>query len=339
MDLFSWSLRIGRIFDVEIRVHVLFLIWAGYSLVAAGHAWRDEAWFMGMLFGIVLVHEFGHCFGARSVGGDAREIMLWPLGGLAFAHAPMTPWAQFVTVACGPLVNLIFCVLSGAILVGMAGTLAVLPLHPMAWPNLHLLAGAPEWVLYVVIFYAVNFFLLGFNLLPIYPLDGGQLLQTILWPFLGLQRSMYLACQIGLVGAVLLGLLGLQQGGMMLFIAIFGGMTCWQRMQQLKYGMFVDERIRYAPTRVQRPARPSWWQRTFGSARRRPSSPIENPNPGGWEQKLDAERRLEEELDRILKKVHNRGIQSLNYIERQTLERATRERQAREREFENQTRL
>jgi hypothetical protein len=66
--------------------------------------------------------------------------------------------------------------------------------------------------------------------------------------------------------------------------------------------------------------------------------PEVNPNPGGWEAKRQEEERRETEVDRILKKVHEQGIHSLSYVERQTLERASRERQSREREFERQNR-
>ena len=115
MDFLNGSFRVGRLFGITIRVHILFVIWIAWRLIASGDGWQFHAAFLGMLFGIVLLHEFGHCFGARSVGGFAENILMWPLGGLAYAHAPMTPWAQFVTVASGPLVNVGFCVLAGVV--------------------------------------------------------------------------------------------------------------------------------------------------------------------------------------------------------------------------------
>ncbi len=328
MDFLNGSFRIGRIAGIEIRIHVLFVLWAVWRMFDSAD-WRAEAWFMGMLFGIVLLHELGHCFGARSVGGDASNIMLWPLGGLAFAHAPMTPWAQFVTVAAGPLVNVVFCLISGLLLVVSAGTLAVLslnPLHPVVWMHV-----PPGGVLeYVAIFYWVNYWLLLFNLLPIYPLDGGQLFQCAIWPFVGLRRAVQIACQVGLAGCALLGLLALQSGGgILFFIAIFGGFTCWQRLQQVRYGMVVDERVQFVRPRS---SGPGFWQRLRArwSGAGRPKVTMRNPNPGAWERKIDEMEQLEREVDRILRKVHERGIHSLSYVERQTLERATRLRQKRE---------
>lgn len=327
-DFLQQSFRVGRFAGIDVRVHILFVIWAAFRLFTASEDWAGEAGFLGMLFGIVLLHEFGHCFGARSVGGDANHILMWPLGGLAFAHAPMRPWPQFVTVACGPLVNVLFCLVSGAILAVQAGSIEIFALDPRS--PFRFLQG-PPWIYYVALFYQVNYWLLVFNLLPIYPMDGGQLLQTILWPLMGLHRSMEFACMLGLLGAVLLGLWGLSGGGagMAVFIAIFGGFACWQRLQQLKYGMIVDERIA-TYDRSNRPNVRSWRKRREAP---QPSQPV-NPNPGAWQVRVDESQRIEEEVDRILKKVHEQGIQSLSYIERQTLERATRERQAREREIE-----
>lgn len=336
MDFLNGSFRIGRFLGITVRIHILFVIWMGFRLFSAGEDWRYQLLFMSMLFGIVLIHEFGHCLGARSVGGDAEDILLWPLGGLAYAHAPMRPWPQFVTVACGPLVNVIFCVVSAAILIATTGHWDVVPINPLNMRYSRLLTA--DWQIYLHLFYVLNFYLLCFNLLPIYPMDGGQLFFTIIWPFLGINRATMLACQVGLAGAVLFGIYGLQSGQyMLLFIALFGGQTCWQRLVMAKHGMVFDERIgTYDHIRRQRGDEPvvSWWRRMFGRRSRTivPPAAKQNPNPGGWEKKLSREDHLESEVDRILQKVHDQGINSLSYVERQTLERATRERREREQE-------
>lgn len=342
MDFLNGSFRIGRWFGITVRVHILFLVFLGFRLFQAGAAWREQLEFSLMLFGIVLLHEFGHCFGARSVRGRAEDILLWPLGGLAFAQAPMTPWAQFVTVAAGPAVNVLFCLISGAALVIGRGHFGVLDLPPFH----HATTGIDSyWQIYARLFFDVNWMLLMFNLLPIYPMDGGQLFQCLIWPFVGLQRATLVACYVGIVGAIGLGLWSLQAGGgMLLMIAIFGGMTCVQRLRMLQAGMIQDDRFMGydfsggyttldASSRNAEP-RAGLFERLFGRrARKRVPSEPYNPNPGGWQKKLDEEQRVEAELDRILAKVHEHGLHSLTYVERQTLEHATRERQAREREF------
>src|SRR5216684_262718 len=115
-DPFSWAFPLGRFFGIPVKVNVLFpLVAAGLILRAAFQkdvepgSWIDAAMLMALLFVVVLLHEFGHCFGARAVDGDAQEVMMWPLGGLAFVDVPHTPRANFIAVAAGPAVNLVIC--------------------------------------------------------------------------------------------------------------------------------------------------------------------------------------------------------------------------------------
>ena len=134
-DPFAWSLPLGRLFGVTIRVHWLFpFIALGYVLhVAWGHtmipgsegkpgtwerypsgAWQDAVVFMLLLFFAVILHEYGHCFAARGVGGEANEVLLWPLGGLANVEVPHRPGPHFLTAAAGPATNVglaVLCVL------------------------------------------------------------------------------------------------------------------------------------------------------------------------------------------------------------------------------------
>jgi Zn-dependent protease len=350
MNFLNGSFRIGSLFGVNVRVHILFVFWIAYRLFTERGQLGQEALFLGLLFGIVLLHEFGHCFGARAVGGYAENILMWPLGGLAYAHAPMRPWPQFVTVAAGPLVNVILCLLAAAaIFVGSGATIlpGINPLHLSAHVVRDLAAFSPVLsgrafdVLFTL--YAVNLFLLSFNLLPIFPLDGGQLFHAVIWPFVGLRRASIIACQVGLIGCIGLGLLGVREGGgILFFIAIFGGLTCWQRLQAARHGLLEEDsrfEVFHGPSRDPRP----WYQRILrvGARRRSSAGPVEfpNPKPGGWETRQAARRQEEAELDRILKKVHDRGIQSLSYVERQTLERITRERQREEGQFHRDTRV
>ncbi len=341
MNFLAGSIPVGRLFDINIRIHILFVIFIAWRLLSAGGDWPAHALFLALLFGIVLLHEFGHCFGARSVGGDAENIMMWPLGGLAYAHAPMRPWPQFVTVAAGPLVNLVFVITSGAIILVYTQQPGLVFFNPFG--GLYLLP-IDHWIVAVWIFYQVNLLLLAFNLLPIYPLDGGQLFHAIIWPFVGLQRATIIACQVGLVGCGLLVFWSVVGGGgqMLIFIAIFGGFTCWQRLQAAQYGMLAEDPV-FTPTYDYRRAdRGSFWSRIFktGGGRRRATTPRQvNPNPGAWEKRQQAEENEEAELDRLLKKVHEQGVQSLSYVERQKLERISRQRQQRETEFQRDTRL
>src|SRR6266699_3638321 len=111
-DPFAWSIPFGRLFGITIRVHILFPVVAlalilrfAFQTQAIPNAWVDLALFEAILFLTVLLHEFGHCFGARAVNGDAQEILMWPLGGLAAVDIPHTLRAAFLTPICAPAVH------------------------------------------------------------------------------------------------------------------------------------------------------------------------------------------------------------------------------------------
>ena len=98
----------------------------------------------------------------------------------------------------------------------------------------------------------------------------------------------------------------------------------------------------FTPRYTRRPGG-GFWSRLFKSRRPRqfhdePFQPA-NPNPGGWVAKQTEREQAQAELDRILKKVSEQGIQSLSYVERQTLEHITRQRQREDREFQRDSRV
>ncbi len=86
------------------------------------------AMILGLLFLTVLLHELGHCFAARQVGGEASEVLLWPLGGLAACDVPHQPRAHFLTAAAGPAVNLLICLRCG-----LAMALVLEPAYRPTW--------------------------------------------------------------------------------------------------------------------------------------------------------------------------------------------------------------
>src|SRR5205814_2483962 len=120
-----------------VRVHVLLpLVMLGlFGRVMASDAakpftglWVDVLVILGILVVSILLHEFGHVFAARSVDGDAAEILMWPLGGLAYCDVPHTPRANLITAAGGPAVNLLLCVVAGG---ALACATFVPPLNPI----------------------------------------------------------------------------------------------------------------------------------------------------------------------------------------------------------------
>ena len=140
------------------------------------------------LFVIVTLHEFGHALACRQVGGTANRILLWPLGGVAYVDAPPRPGATLWSIAAGPLVNVaLLPVLYGLFLLSLS----------LGWPTA--LHDAHALIRSVLI---IDVVLLAFNLLPVYPLDGGQILRSLLWFVMGRARSLMVATIIGFIGVM-----------------------------------------------------------------------------------------------------------------------------------------
>jgi stage IV sporulation protein FB len=272
-----------------------------------------------VLFLIVLLHEFGHCFAARWVGGEADEILMHPLGGLALTRPPQRPWPMFVTVAGGPGVNVVICLLCGALLYFISGQL---PWNPFNFMPFYSSQSTFSWLniaMYTWWIYQMSWMLLCFNLLPIFPLDGGQMLQTILWPHFGYYKSMMFACITGMIGAVVAGMIGLATGQLFLIIlAALGFMTCMNMRQQLKAAgpwAFQEDEGTYAaayePVTPKRKAPSKWSQRRARKA-------------------MDTERAEQQKIDAILAKVSAHGMHSLSWLEKRTLRNATERQRKRD---------
>ncbi|HEX8552996.1 MAG TPA: site-2 protease family protein [Abditibacteriaceae bacterium] len=245
MQLLTGSVSLGVWFGIAVRIHITLILYLVFSILGSGGrggmSLKDAATSAAILFGIVLLHEFGHCIAARKVGGDANEILLWPLGGLAYIRTPQRPWPSFVGTAGGPLVNVLICAITGLGLLAMSRFQGTLPLNPLASfgaqsmmneeMSLLVLTNGFAYLLFWI--YNVSWTLLFFNLLPIFPLDGGRILQTMLWPKLGFYNSMNIACIVGMAGAVLMGIAGLAGNFFLFFLGVSGFLTCYQTRQNL----------------------------------------------------------------------------------------------------------
>ena len=180
------------------------------------------------LFGIVLLHEMGHALACRSVGGKANEIVLWPLGGVAYVAPPMRPGATLWSIAAGPLVN----VLLVFVLLGLRAVCTA-----MGWTE-----SAPDVPAFLRTLWYINLGLLIFNLLPIYPLDGGQIVRALLWFVIGRARSLLVASIIGFLGVAVmfLGVAALFFGGRQQdaiwfgIMALFISANCWRGLQHAR---------------------------------------------------------------------------------------------------------
>ena len=190
------SFRLFQLWGISVFLHWSWLVVAFYQIERRKGAYGSIGWNVAeylTLFLIVLIHEFGHSLATRQVGGHADTIVLWPLGGVAYVSPPPRPGAELWSIAAGPLVNVVFFILlSVALALPAVGELA------LTNPDLHR---------FIKTIWFINTGLLVFNLLPVYPLDGGQMLRSILWFFIGPIRSLYAACIVGFVGVAGLAIL------------------------------------------------------------------------------------------------------------------------------------
>lgn len=227
------AVRLGRIAGVDLFIHWSWLLVAYFEISTQGKRYESSVWNVVeylTLFGIVLLHEFGHALACRQTGGTAKEIMLWPLGGVAYVSPPPRPGAVLWSIAAGPLVNVLL----------VPVTVALYALACYAELDLR----SPDAVLFLYHIAAINFGLLVFNLLPIYPLDGGQILQSLLWFIIGRAYSLYVVSSFGLI--VGLGLVGLSLwAGDLWFVIMsaFIASRCWVGFQQAR----VLSRLEHAP--------------------------------------------------------------------------------------------
>lgn len=211
------SIRLFRFSGIDVFLHWSWFLVAAYEIQTRKGSYSNVTW-NGLeylaLFLIVMVHEFGHALACRQVGGRADRIVLWPLGGVAYVDPPPRPGATLWSIAAGPLVNVVLMpILFVVAIIGRSSGWAE------SMPDFSRLIGTVSMI---------NIGLLIFNILPIYPLDGGQILRSLLWFVLGRARSLMVAAVFGLIGVV--GFIGLalwRQDVWLGAIAVFMLMSCW----------------------------------------------------------------------------------------------------------------
>ncbi len=104
------AFRIFRFAGIDVFLHWSWFLLAAYEINARTRAYSSLTWnvleYLSLFF-IVMLHEFGHALACRQVGGTANQIVLWPLGGVAYVDPPPRPGATLWSIAAGPLVNVV----------------------------------------------------------------------------------------------------------------------------------------------------------------------------------------------------------------------------------------
>ena len=321
----DWAVPIGRLAGIDLRLHLLLPLFAAVELLRAslgnsalgpGPTALALAW----LAVSVLLHELGHAFACRRMGGHCDEILLWPLGGLAECDPPHDWLSHLVTAIGGPLVNLALVLGCGAALaIGgapIAGAALPNPLDPRAGLAL---VGGGGWMEAVFLLGWVNSILLAINLVPMLPLDGGRIVESLLRRRRGEHDALRLAIRVGYVAAVGLAVVGILINQLtLLVLAALGALWGHRASQQLQRELVGDDEDGLPPgvftprndARSQREARRAEEAERREEARQRRAE--------------EAEAARQAEIDRILAKIRREGMASLNAAERKSLERETK---------------
>lgn len=235
----AWSLTVGYVYGTAVRIHVTFLLFLAWIWVAyyqrggAGAAWDGVA-FVALLFLCVLLHEFGHIFAARRYGVKTPEVTLWPFGGIArLERIPEKPSEELVVALAGPAVNV---VIAAVLLIFLGGNVGVEHIESIENPQVSLLAKLA----------AANIFLVVFNLIPAFPMDGGRVLRALLAMRMSHAQATQTAASIGQGLAIGLGVLGIFGNPMLIIIAVFvflaaSGEAGQVQMKQVAQGLLVED--------------------------------------------------------------------------------------------------
>ncbi|MDJ0853865.1 MAG: site-2 protease family protein [Desulfobacterales bacterium] len=225
-----WSIKIGRYLGIDVYMHFTFVLLISWVAFAN---WRQEqnvaaaatgVAFILAIFLCVVLHEFGHALTARRYGVRTRDIILLPIGGLArLERIPTQPVQELWVALAGPAVNI---VIAAGLFIWLYVTATFEPLQTLT------LTTGP----FLERLMAVNLFLVVFNLIPAFPMDGGRVLRALLATRQDYSRATQTAAAIGQGIAVVFGFIGLLYNPFLLFIALFVWIGAAQEasMAQLK---------------------------------------------------------------------------------------------------------
>lgn len=213
----KWSLRLARLAGIDVFVHWTFILLIGWILVSnlgAGRSWSESLWsiwFILSLFVCVVLHEFGHALTGRRYGITTKNIVLLPIGGVAnMEKMPEKPIQELWVALAGPAVNVLIAALLALVLLTQ-GKLVVPESADAA-------ISASNFLLNLLV---VNLWLVLFNLIPAFPMDGGRVLRALLAMRYDRVKATNIAAKLGqLLGIVFIGL-GLFNNVWLIFIGVF----------------------------------------------------------------------------------------------------------------------
>lgn len=234
--MLGWSINLFRVFGIQLAVHASFLLLLAYfgydGWISGGLA--GVCWSLSLIvlfFVCVILHELGHSLTARRYGVRVPRILLLPIGGMAeFDRIPRKPGEELMITVAGPAVNFALVVL----------------LLPLVWSGLIHNETFPEYSIANLIeqLWLANLAMGIFNLLPVFPMDGGRILRALLAMKMPYLRATYYAVRIGrtlaLVFAAVAAFHFKQPITCVLFLFIF-----WAGGAEYQHTLRRDEEERY----------------------------------------------------------------------------------------------
>ena len=213
-----WSWKIGKLAGIDVYMHATFLLLVGFIVVAD---WRDghnltrtlfAVLFVMLIFGCIVLHELGHALTARRYGIRTRDIILLPIGGVArLERMPEEPNQELLVALAGPAVNVLIALGLFAVLTALGRIPTLRQATTINWTGHDFL---PSLL-------AVNVWLVLFNLIPAFPMDGGRVLRALLAKRMGYTEATQSAAHVGQGMALVFGFLGLFFDPFLIFIALF----------------------------------------------------------------------------------------------------------------------
>ena len=332
-DLPHWSLFLARLRRVHLRFHPLFAAVAIFAIYLSTSQVGEEAAGYGLLAAgllllSVLAHEAGHFLAAIRVGGSTEQVIVGPLGGLAQPEIPREPQSELFVALAGPIVSLGFVLLTLPAL--LAADLGVVELL-VPWEPHGLLRG-DWWVVTLKLLFWINWVLLLTNMLPAYPLDGARVLRALLTPALDYRSAGLVAVRTSKLTAIGLVVLAwvvtdVQQAAILppwvplTLLAVFVFTSATSESARIDEGDWEEELFNYdfsqGYTSLERTMDPP--RRPRGSMRQW----LQNRREMRRRKRLWQELEEERQVDSILLRLHEVGLDGLSAKERALLNRVS----------------
>lgn len=226
-----FSLNLGKPFGIKLSVHWTFSLLIAYIVFISLNRGLEfiqilmHVIFVLTLFVCVVLHEFGHSLTAMKLGGKVQSITLLPIGGMAnITEMPEKPKDEFIVSAAGPLVNIVIAgILWIYLAFGSSADPSQMEFDVITADN------------FVVMLLAANLFIVAFNLIPAFPMDGGRLFRSALAIKMSRMKATRIAKDIGQIFAIVFIFAGFFLNPFLIVIGFFIFLGARGEYEMMKY--------------------------------------------------------------------------------------------------------